>query len=173
MKLLKMLVSTATACLLLGAAGAAMAQEEPAPVVDTCESGAIILKVVDEIVVTDRSCFISDVLVSGNVTATGGQTVTISGSRINGNVSVTGGQNATVLGTQVLDGDILVEGNTNAIVSANRVESVAQQVGGNILVNGNQEAKVNRNIADADITCTTNVDLNSFFNVAGGTSACP
>jgi hypothetical protein len=177
MKFQKLFVSVATACLLVGVSSAAMAQEEPppaAPVVDTCEKGAIIATIVDEIVVTGRSCFISDVAVEGNVTATNSQTFTITSSKVGGTISVTGSENATLLTNEVFDGDIAVQQNMRAIVSANRVESItAGGGGGNILVDQHTNAQVDRNIADGDITCTNNADLDSFFNLARGTLACP
>jgi hypothetical protein len=165
MKSQKLIIGAATACLLVGTSGAAMA-------VDTCEDGTIQHMEVDEIVVTDRSCFIDDVFVSGNITATGGEMLQIVNSHINGSVTVTGFQNALVNVNEVLDGFILVEENTNVWVSGNRVDSINGTSSNNIAVNSNEKAEVNRNISDGDIECDANGGLIAWFNVAGGALAC-
>jgi hypothetical protein len=183
MKIQKLYVSLATACLLVGVSGAAMAQEEPppTPVVDTCDDGSIWLTAVDEIVVDGRSCAILDVLVTGNVTATGGSTISLISSRVGGDVTVTGAGNAIIVNNQLYNGVLRVEGNQTAIVQANNVDRGSRNnsdiedttPGGSILVNQNQDATVQGNTVGRNIQCQGNGSLQSAGNIANGIDACP
>jgi DUF4097 and DUF4098 domain-containing protein YvlB len=169
----KLAVSAATVCLLLGAPGVAMAQEEE-PVIDTCDEGQIIYKAVDEIVVDGRSCFINEVLVKGDVTATGGSTVTLISNRVGGSIDVSGATRAFLVANQTFNGDIRVEGNGSARVIGNLVNvGEATAAGGSLFVNDNDKARVNRNLVDGNIECVGNRVLESTFNLAGGTEICP
>ena len=177
MKSLKWLLSVTIVCLFVGASGTAMAQ-----VVDTCDEGHIWLTAVDEIVVDGRSCAIVDVLVKGNVTATGGSTISLHGSQVGGDVTVTGAGNVIIVKNQLLSGVLRVDGNQTAIVVANNVNRSRGNFtepggsltpGGSILVNNHQEATVKGNIVGRDLQCEDNVSLQSDGNIVIGNNTCP
>lgn len=162
MKSLRLLVGATAACVLVGASGIAMAQT-----VDNCDGGSMWLRVVDEVVVEGKSCAIVDCFISGNITATGGQTVSVTSSRIGGDVTITGAGNAFVTGNLLYYGALTINDNENAIVQSN----VAQ--GGSIVVNRNLDAKVEGNVAANKVRCTDNVSLQSAANVAKNAVQCP
>jgi hypothetical protein len=162
MKSLKLLVGATAACVLVGASGIAMAQT-----VNNCDDGSIWLASVDEVVVEGRSCAIVDTIVKGNVTATGGQTVSLISSRVGGDVTVTGAGNAIIVGNLLYNGALTTNDNENAIVQGNITE------GGSVVVNRNLDANVQGNVAANKIRCTDNVSLQSSGNIAKVADQCP
>jgi len=102
MKPLKLLVSIATVCLLVGASSAAMAVG--------CPTGAIEDITVAEIIIDGKSCFIHDVIVQGNIIVTNTEEVTIVDSEVSGSVQLLSSRNATMVGTRVT-GNILARKN--------------------------------------------------------------
>jgi hypothetical protein len=158
MKNQKLLISVAIVCLLVGASGAAMALE-------TCAEGILQgteeepLVVEGDIIIDGRSCFINDVIVNGNVTATNSEDLTMIDNQVNGDVRVTGGRDAIVT-LNTVKGNLLVRRNERALVVLN----VASQI---IWVNRTiKKATVKKNAAAIAIVCNENGRLDAFENEA-------
>jgi hypothetical protein len=167
MKSLKFLAGATAACVLAGASGIAMAQ------VDTCDDGVIWLAAVDEVVVNDRSCAILDTIVRGDVTATGGSTISLTSSNVGGDVTITGAKNAFVTANTLYEGTLRVNDNQNAIVQNNLTVKGSENPQGTIVVNRNVEATVHGNIAGRKIQCQDNGSLESGANISAGADTCP
>jgi hypothetical protein len=167
MKSLKFLAGATAACVVAGASGIAMAQ------IDTCDDGVIWLAAVDEVVVTDRSCAILDTIVRGDVTATGGSTISLTSSKVGGDVTITGAKNAFVTANTLYDGVLRVNDNQTAIVQNNLAVRGPIDPEGTIVVNRNQEATVHGNIAGRRIQCKDNGSLESGANISTADDACP
>jgi hypothetical protein len=172
MKIQKILVSAAIVCLLVGASGAAMA-------VDTCENGVIAgtdeapLEV-DEIKIDGRSCFVNNVIVSGDVTVTNSEDFAMIDSVVKGSVRVLGCRNAIVVNNYVGSFESAetvgsfesAETVTNLLVSRNEHAWVMLNIVSNVLaVNLNSKADVKKNAA-AILLCVGNRRLDSFENEA-------
>ena len=167
MKYQKLLVSAATACLLVGVSSAAMAVD--------CPNGFIIGQSVDEIVINGQVCHIEDTVVDGNVTITNSPDVDMIDVQVTGNVTVTGGANtnATLARVDSFSGSIDVSGHASAIVTA----CIARGAGtaadnGNMVVNNNTAAVVYTNLVVGNLTCTGNTELDEYFNRVYGTENC-
>jgi len=163
MKIQKILVSAAIVCLLVGASGAAMA-------VNTCEDGVIagteeVPLEVDEIKIDGRSCFVNNVIVSGDVTVTNSEDFAMIDSAVKGSVRVLGCRNAIVVGNNVGSFES-AETVTNLLVSRNDHAWVMLNIVSNVLaVNLNSKADVKKNAA-AILLCAGNRRLDSFENEA-------
>jgi hypothetical protein len=162
MKFLKFFAGATAACVVAGASGIAMAQN-----VNNCDDGSIWLTAVDEIVVDGRSCAIVNTVVSGNVTATNGATISLISSKVGGDVDVSGAGNAIIVGNVLYYGALRINENQNAIVQSNRAE------GGSIVVNSNDQANVQGNVAENKVRCASNGSLVSSSNVAKTAVECP
>jgi hypothetical protein len=153
MKSLKMLVSAATVCLLVGASGTAMAVN--------CLGGTIENQDVADITVDGRSCYINNVNVAGNVVVTNSEDLIMVRNNVVGSIRVIGGRNATLVANTTSEGSIVVSRNETATVVLN----IAAQT---IRVNGNvRKATVKRNGAGVAIICRNNGRLDAFENEAG------
>jgi hypothetical protein len=150
MKSLKLFVSVATVCLLVGASGTAMAVD--------CADGAIEDQDVDEIIVDGRSCFINNVNVAGNVVVTNSEDLIMIRNDVGGRIRVIGGRNATLVGNEARN--IVVSRNVRATLALNRARRTIR-VNGNVL-----KAIVKRNAAVVAIICRNNGRLDSFENEA-------
>jgi uncharacterized protein YoxC len=151
MKSLKLFVSVATVCLLVGASSTAMAVG--------CPTGAIENQTVAEITVDGRSCFINEVIVQGNVLVTNSEDLIMIKNNVQGDIRVIGGRNATLVANITEVGNIVVSRNEDATLALN----VAART---IRVNGNGgKAIVKRNAAPL-IVCRNNDRLDAFENEA-------
>jgi hypothetical protein len=94
MKTQKLIVMAAIFCLLVGASGAAMAE-------NTCEGGWITGTVEEDVILRGQSqgCTIDNATVNGNVIATGGADVTIQVSNVNGRIRIVDATTAVIFGT--------------------------------------------------------------------------
>ena len=155
MKSQKLLIGAATACLLVGTSGAAMAVG--------CPTGRIMFKTVPEIVIDGEACFIYAVTVEGNVTVTNSPVLNMSFTDVGGSVKVQEGENVTVLVVDILKGDLVVSGYEGAAVVGNELDE------GNLNVENNVGAAVSRNKVNGNITCTGNGELEATGNRATGT----
>ena len=149
MKSLKLLVSVATVCLLVGVSGTAMAVD--------CDSGVIENTTVDNITINGKSCLIKDVVVEGDLTSIYGEEVAVIDGSVGGRVQLVGGRDATMVGVTVT-GNILVRNNERALVALN--------IARNIRIINNGRAVVKRNGAAIAIVCRGNGRLDSFENEA-------
>jgi DNA/RNA endonuclease YhcR with UshA esterase domain len=157
MKSQKLIVIAAIVCLLVGASGAAMAQE-------TCAEGILEgteefpLEVAGDIIIDGRSCFIHNVIVKGNVIATNSEQLTMIDNLVEGDVRVIGGRNAIIILNTV----------RNLVVRHNEMAAVAINVAARtIRVNGTiYKATVKRNGAAVAIVCRNNGRLDAFENEA-------
>jgi hypothetical protein len=149
MKSLKLFVSVAIVCLLVGASGAAMAVEE-------CLDGILEGEIVDDIIIENRSCVIDDATVTGTIQVTNAEEITIIGSKVSGRVLVQQSRYATVAGNK-FERNLVVRNNETAIVAANRAP------GRKIRVNSNFTATVKKNVSDV-LICKGNTRLNSVRN---------
>ena len=166
MKSLKLLGATATACLLVGVSNAVIAQ------VNTCEDGSIWKAVVNEIEVHGRSCDIRDVLVHGNITTTGGQTISLTSSHVGGDVNISGADNAIVKDNILFAGVLRVNENGIAIIEDNITAKGSEHPEGVMEFKRNQNAIVRWNTAGRSIDCKNNKELEAIGNVANGENRC-
>lgn len=148
MKLQELLVSTAAACLLAGASGTAMAVD--------CASGNIIGQTVDEVLINGQSCYMEDVIVTGNVTVIDSEDVTMLQVNAGGRIRVVGGGKALLVGNTARA--ILVRNNEYA----NLVTNVVIRA---IRVINNLKANVKKNVAPV-LVCNDNHRLDAFGNEA-------
>jgi hypothetical protein len=163
MKNQKLLISAAIVCLLVGASGAAMAQE-------TCTEGILQgteeepLVVEGDIIITGRSCFINNVIVNGDVTATNSEDLTMIDNEVVGNVRVIGGRFATIIGNKV--GMVEDSSNTFPILTVSnneRASVLINLVTNAIVVTGNDIADIKKNVVPF-LFCDNNRRLDSFRN---------
>jgi len=169
MKSQKLLIGAATACLLVGTSGAAMAVD--------CAGGIISFQEVDEIVINGQPCFIQDVVVTGDVTVTDSPDVDMIDVEVGGTVLVTGTVenaelNATLVRTDVFAGNLLIDGQATAIVVGNILRGGGGPESGDLLVNNNVAAIVRSNVVVGDLGCTDNLELDENFNRVYGTDDC-
>lgn len=157
MKIWKLLLSAATACLLVGGSGAAMAVD--------CADGSIIYDRVDEIVINGQDCYIHNTLVIGSVKVQNSASFILIDSTVGGEVKVTDSGTAILVGNSVLDGGLQASRNDYSGVVLNIVSN-------SIWVNDNLQADVVRNVAGINILCSGNDKLDSFLNQAGGELDC-
>ena len=92
MKSLKLLISAAIVCLLVGASGAAMAVD----IVD-CAGGVIANQEVDQITVDGEDCIISNVTVTGDIEVTNSDTLVMVSNNVVGNIRVLRGGDVTLV----------------------------------------------------------------------------
>ncbi len=153
MKTLKLFVSVATMCLLVGVSSTAMAVGCPGGTIEN-------QTVAEDIIIDGQSCVINEVLVQGNVLVTNSEDLVMVKNTVEGNIRVFGGRNATLVANTTKVGNIVVSGNETANVALN----VAART---IRVNGNaQKATVKRNGAGVAIVCRNNGRLDAFENEA-------
>lgn len=153
MKTQKLIVIAAIFCLLVGASGAAMAE-------NTCEGGWITGTVDEDIILRGQSqgCTIDNATINGNVIATGGADVTIQVSNVNGRIRIVDATTAVIFGTTAQN--VRIARNTVAVLLSNIVQE-------NIVVNRNDIARVNKNLAVQSLSCRGNDDLKASGNSVG------
>jgi hypothetical protein len=158
MKFQKLILSAATAFLMVGGSGAAMAVD--------CANGRIIFETVPEIVIDGQSCFIYAVTVEGKVTVTNSPVLNMSFTNVGGPMTIKNGENASVFRVDVLKGNLVVNNYDAAVVLSNTVKD------GVLKVNNNLLAVVWRNTVTGNIKCTGNEELEAAGNRATGTEDC-
>jgi len=120
---------------------------------------------VDEIKIDGRSCFVNNVIVSGDVTVTNSEDFAMIDSVVKGSVRVLGCRNAIVVNNDVGSFES-AETVTNLLVSRNEHAWVMLNIVSNVLaVNLNSKADVKKNAA-AILLCAGNRRLDSFENEA-------
>jgi hypothetical protein len=153
MKSLKLFVSVATMCLLVGASGTAMAID--------CVGGVIANQEVDQITVDGEDCIISNVTVTGDIEVTNSDELVMVSNNVVGNIRVLRGGDVTLVANTTTAGNIVVRRNAKANVVLNNA------LAGSIVVAGTiNKAEVNRNIAVFTILCRNNGRLDAFENEA-------
>jgi hypothetical protein len=160
MKFSNLFVSALTGCLLVGASGAAIAE-------NTCESGFITGVVEEDIVISGgplAGCDINGATVRGNIIATGAD-VNIQFTDVSGVIRLVDGDTAVISGSTATR--IRVARNKAAFLLGNVVNE-------RIVVNRNQIARVKKNLAVDLIRCRFNEDLRASYNTVGpaGTEEC-
>ena len=154
MKSLKLFVSVATMCLLVGASGTAMAID--------CVGGVIANQEVDQITVDGEDCIISNVTVTGDIEVTNSDVLVMVSNNVVGNIRVLRGGDVTIVANTTTAGNIVVRRNSKATVVLN------DALAGSIVVAGTiNKAEVNRNFALFTILCRRNGRLDAFENEAG------
>jgi len=154
MKSLKLFVSVATMCLLVGASGTAMAID--------CVGGVIANQEVDQITVDGEDCIISNVTVTGDIEVTNSDVLVMVSNNVVGNIRVLRGGDVTLAANTTTAGNIVVRRNSKATVVLN------DALAGSIVVAGTiNKAEVNRNFALFTILCRRNGRLDAFENEAG------
>ena len=129
MKSLKLFVSVATVCLLVGASGTAMAVD--------CATGLIENTSVEEITINGQNCLINDVAVTGDIVVVNSENLAIVDSTAGGRVRVIGNRSATLVGLDVV-GNITARNNEWANIALNAAR--------NIRVINNDRAKVKTSV---------------------------
>jgi len=154
MKSLKLFVSVATVCLLVGASGTSMAVD--------CAGGVIANQEVDQITVVGENCIISNVTVTGDIEVTNSDELVMVSNNVVGNIRVLRGGDVTLVANTTTAGNIVVRRNARAKVELNNA------LAGSIVVAGTiNKATVNRNFAVVTILCRRNGRLDAFENEAG------
>ena len=161
MKSLKLFVSVATMCLLVGASGTAMAID--------CVGGVIANQEVDQITVDGENCIISNVTVTGDIEVTNSDELVMVSNNVVGNIRVLRGGDVTIVANTTTAGNIVVRRNARANVVFNNAlaGSISIVVAGTI-----NKAEVNRNFALFTILCRRNGRLDAFENEAEGDLEC-
>ena len=166
MKFQKLILSAATACLIVGASGgAAMA---------SCGDGVLENETFEgNLFVTDElSCSIISSSINGDLFIRDTLNVLLLNNKVGGRIRVirTDGQEgvgvANVIANTVFSGDLIVK----ELATANIIEN--ETLTGTIRVSGNTNALVQKNIAKKNLICEINTSLAAFLNVAGNTLSC-
>jgi len=170
MKTQKLIVIAAIVCLLVGASSAAMAVNCDGGVIQGTRETPL---EVDEIVIDGQSCFVKDVIVTGDVTVTDSEDFVMIDVKVLGNARVTHGQEAIIFASTfgVVEGDPAT--NSNLLVKNNaRVYVLVNIVTGSMFVNTNFKADVKKNAVAGNLLCSGNQRLDSFENEVAGESEC-
>jgi hypothetical protein len=177
MKTQKLIVIAAIVCLLVGASGAAIAQEACAEgILSGTEEESLVVD--GDIIIDGRSCFINNVNVSGDVTVTNSEDLSMVDNRVAGNVRITEGRNVTIIGNTIggdIDSgdpfafsDLVVSNNRRAAIYLNIVTDT-------IAVINNNKAEIKKNVS-FNLFCFQNRRLdenrNETANLAGGVEDC-
>jgi hypothetical protein len=152
MKSLKLFVSVATACLLVGASGTVMAVD--------CAGGIIENTTVDSITIDGQSCFINEVFVNGDVIVRNSEELVMVRNNVVGNIRVLGGRNVTLVANSAKDGSIVVRSNERALLVLNNATETIR------VIRTGKKATVKRNLAAIAIVCRNNGRLDAFENEA-------
>ncbi len=169
MKTQKLIVIVAIVCLLVGASSAAMAVDCAGGVIQGTEEEPL---EVDEIVIDGQSCFVNNVIVTGDVTVADSEDFTMIDCNVRGNAKVTQSREVIIFGTTfgVVEGETT---NSNLLVINNdRVYVLINIVTGSMFVNTNLKADVKKNAVVGNLLCRDNQRLDSFENEVGGESQC-
>jgi hypothetical protein len=157
MNIQKLILSAVTACLMVGASGAAMAVD--------CD-GIIADETVQNVTVgTGASCIVTNSNVRGTFVATGASVVVLTDNNIDGQVLIEDSAVVAVEDNDIWDGNLIVRDNDQVAVTDNNVQGI-------IRVNRNTLAKVTRNSSEVSIVCRINTELDAAFNRAGGNVDC-
>jgi hypothetical protein len=154
MKIQKLILSAATAFLMVGASGAAMAVD--------CD-GIIEDQIVQNVTVgAGATCIVIKSNVRGSFVATGASVVVLTGSNVDGQVLIEDSGVVAVEDNDLWDGSLIVRDSDQVAVTDNNVEGI-------IRVNRNISATVSKNSSEVAIRCISNTDLDAAFNRAEGT----
>ena len=157
MKFEKLLLSAATAFCLVGASGAAMAD-------NTCPGGYLSGVIEDDVAVgSGTSCVIQDASISGDIIASGAEDVIVISTKVAGAIKLDDGSSAAVIASSAKN--IRIRRNEVAIV----LGSIANR---NLVVNANVVARVKQNGAVVSIICRRNADLDESRNNTEGEEDC-
>ena len=158
MKTQKLIVIAAIACLLVGASGAALAED--------CAEGFLTGTINESVVVNGTPCVISDAVVSGNIEIENADNATVVGSQLSGNLKVVNSGVVAIVGNAVRK-NIRIRRNEVAVVVGN----VSLR---NLVVNRNLKALVKQNGALLSIRCVEGQgELDARFNNTEGEEECP
>ena len=175
MKFQKLFLSATTGCLLLSAAGAALAEDS------TCVGGIINNRTVDNITVNGTPCFISETKVNGNITVTNSPLFVMTNDRVVGTITITGP------GTEEESGDVLlydVDSFNNVSVNGASIvwffnntvvggDGVAGGEARNVVFENNtDEVEIFNSIVDGNLSCINNNFVVTEGNIVGGTDTC-
>ena len=164
MKVLKLVLSVATGCLLVGASSVVMAVG--------CPDGHIMFQTVPEIVIDGKSCVINSVIVEGRIQINNSTILSMTLVEAGGPVKITNGGadgNANLVRVEVLQGNIEVsgyQGTDGAVVVSSRIEF------GSLHIRNNSSAVVQRNRIKGNINCENNTKQVVGGNQATGTDNC-
>jgi len=152
MKTQKLLIIAAIVCLLVGAPGAAMAD-------NNCPGEYLAGNIQDDIVILPgTSCVIEDASVTGDITASEAEDVAVVNSGVSGDIKITDGQSATVVYSAAKN--IRLRRNVVALV----FKGIANR---NLVVNRNDIARVKQSGAVRSLKCRGNADLDASRNHGG------
>ena len=158
MKSLKLIVSVAAACLLLGASNAAMAVD--------CPNGSITDAIVDEIVINGQPCFIIGVRVRGTVNIANSPAIVMIENDVGFGIRVENSAFVGVVNNRLSGGSLDVR-------SSGQVEIVDNDVKkGSLRAIGNSNAQITRNDVGLNLVCANNTKQDAFFNHADGSDNC-
>jgi hypothetical protein len=170
MKTQKLIVIAAIVCLLVGASSAAMAVDCAGGVIQGTEKEPL---EVDEIVIDGQSCFVNNVIVTGDVTVVDSEDFTMIDCNVHGNAKITQGREVIIFGTTfgVVEGNLAT--NSNLLIRNNsRVYALINIVTGSMFVHSNRKADVKKNAVVGNLWCRDNQRLDSFENEVGLESQC-
>ena len=157
MKTQKLIVITAIVCLLVGAPGAAMAE-------NNCPGEYLAGNIQDDVVIFEgTSCVIQDATVTGDITASEAKDVAVVNTKVSGNIKIDDGESATVYVSSAKN--IRLRRNVVAVA----FNSLANR---NLVVSRNDIARVKQNGAVISIRCRGNVDLDASRNNTEGEEDC-
>jgi hypothetical protein len=157
MKSQKLLVIVVSVCLLVGAPGAAMAE-------NNCPGEYLAGNIEDDVVVlSGTSCVIQDATVTGDITASEALDVAVVNTKVSGNIKIIDGESATVYISSAKN----IRLRRNAVAVA--FNSLANR---NLVVSRNGLARVKQNGAVRSIICRGNLDLDASRNSTEGEEDC-
>ena len=156
MKFLKLVLSAATGCLLVGASGVAVAA-------NNCEGGFLSGIIEQDVVVDGQSCVLRDADVSGKIQISNAPNATVLSTKASGNIVVQDSAIVAIMASNARN--ILARRNDAVLV----VGTLANK---NLAVNRNVAAGVKQNDAVLSITCVGNGELDARFNYTEGEDNC-
>ena len=175
MEFQKWFLSATTGCLLLGASGAALAEDS------TCVGGIINNRTVDNVTVNGTSCFISETKVNGNITVTNSPLFVMTNDRVLGTIAITGAEAGEGSGQVLLYdvnsfNDVSVNGVGLVWFFNNRVVGGDGVAGGEarnvVFENNTDEVEIFNSIVDGNLSCMNNNFVVTEGNIVGGTDTC-
>jgi len=197
MKISKLFTSSLIGCVLLGASGAAMAQQ------NDCDGGIPPGETLDELIISGifTNCDVLGVTVKGDVRVIGADGFTMRGSLVKGDVTVEAAASQlqgntfegkvsvkrepafTTMATTVINN--LVDGSGNLVINDGVTcdpvtNSTGAYVAGNHFIGGSLKVQclktaivVGNTVANGDLICSDNLNLNRSANVVlGGKDKC-
>ena len=157
MKSQKLLIIAAIVCLLVGAPGAAMAE-------NNCPGEYLAGNIQDDVVIlSGTSCVIQDATVTGDITASEALDVAVVNTKVSGTIKIIDGESATVYVSSAKN----IRLRRNAVAVA--FSSLANR---DLVVSRNGIARVKQNGAVNSIRCRGNVDLDASRNNTEGKKNC-